>query len=474
MNPSMPTGTSFIAQFGNQPPLHARDSEKQPQHSERRGGRVLTITRIEDAEFLLTRCRSAVERILSTLSELSTLAGSLVQANNTRPSVLDEAQKRIDDGLKYIADVVQETGDDRPVKTLPERFLDGSLALQHTAMANKCVASCQLSRADFSPDDSLSISVFIRSQAMPAEVLIPRDVLADQLRSPMDLRIRGTQGSEDFHFKAGTTLRQIAATLNLFADATGVSAKLHSLRTACQEPMLLKANEGHELCLQSLQQGSQSVVAIRIENHHLAESQESVHFEQISYGQDMVATINGIPANSVGNMLQAPAVNLDLALELIPACGNLRFRFSIVAGGIQLKTPGLKARIGIDSLAPNQFGGSAARLYEIASGQAHCLQANAALTLSTLRHAETQATRLYDRLLGYEQQLRQQSLTNESQLSEAHTLPRPHLGSRPPSRPPARLAGQNVARSSSQFTRPIIATPAHSLFTFDPTDTELF
>ncbi|MCR9296010.1 MAG: hypothetical protein NXI32_25115 [bacterium] len=472
MNPSMPTGTSFVGQFGSQP-LHARDSEKRPQHSERRGGRVLTITQVEDAEFLLARCRSAVERILSTLSELSTLAGSLVQANNTRRSALDEAQKRIDDGLKYIADVVQETGDDRPVKTLPERFLDGSLALQHTAMANKSVAFCQLSRADFSPDESLPISVFVQSPALPAEVLIPRHVLADQLHSPMDLRIRGTQGCEDFHFKAGTTLRQLAATLNLFADATGVSAKLQSLRTACQEPMLLKTNEGNELCLQSLQPGSQSVVAIRIENHHLDELRESVHFEQTSYGQDMVATINGIPANSVGNLLQAPAVNLDLALGLTPACANLRFSFSIVAGGIQLNTPGLNARIGIDSLAPNQFGGSAARLYEIGSGQAHSLHANAAVTLSTLRHAETQATRLYDRLLGYEQQLRQQSLTNESQLSKAHKLPGPHLGSRTPSRPPARLAAQNSA-GSSQFARPIIATPSHSLFTFDPTEAELF
>jgi len=110
---------------------------------------------------------------------------------------------------------------------------------------------------------------------------------------------------------------------------------------------------------------------------------------------DIVATVNGVEADGVGNSLSINTSVLDLTLT-VDAGSSTNFSFDITGGGALFQlgpdvTTNQQARLGIGSVSTGQLGGANGRLYELGSGQARSLEndvAGASVMLSFKRKSE--------------------------------------------------------------------------------------
>ncbi len=102
---------------------------------------------------------------------------------------------------------------------------------------------------------------------------------------------------------------------------------------------------------------------------------------QRASGSDIVASVNGYTASGKGNTLSVNTATLDLSLTVKDG-SSTDISFDIVGGGAQFQlgsdvVSNQQARLGISAVSTAKLGGSAGRLYELASGQAKSLAKDA-------------------------------------------------------------------------------------------------
>lgn len=213
-------------------------------------------------------------------------------------------------------------------------------------------------------------------------------VVADTggLSDDLVFELTGTDGAETFNFKAGATIDDIAAAVNLVSDATGVTAV---------------NNEG-ALDFNSSAYGSVSKVAIDVisegSSGNFTSSLDSVRSE----GADIIAQVNGTQANGKGNKLSINTATLDLSLSVTDGSSE-SFSFSITGGGALFQlgsevVSNQQARLGIGSVSTGKLGGTSGRLYELGSGQAKSLVNDAAGAAEIVDEVITKVTSLRGRL----------------------------------------------------------------------------
>jgi flagellin len=302
----------------------------------------------------------------------------------------------------------------------------------------------------------------VEQPARAAQLLIPSQVVSNPLKAPIRLALQGDTGCEDFEFKAGTLLSQVAATLNLFSDVTGIAAVLdkHSLETTAAEGSTFA--ESPLLMLESIAEGAEAFIEAEIQRTNSDGCSIEKAFSGKACGLDMQASVDGIPANSRGNRLHPPSASLDLYLDLEHARPGEQFCFGITGGGLQFQTPNLSARIGIECLLPSRFGGPSGRLYEIGSGQSHNVLADAEGALQILRESAAKVTRLYDGLLSCEYALEEEAASTISVDPEAVV------------RRPICIPTPQYPRRKRSLSQPIFVGAGDSLIHFDSQDIETF
>ncbi|HBV66197.1 MAG TPA: flagellin [Rhodopirellula sp.] len=182
------------------------------------------------------------------------------------------------------------------------------------------------------------------------------------LSSDLVFQLSGENGSETFNFGSGTAASQIAAAVNLVSDSTGVSASFDSVAG---------------ITFTSTGYGSDTLVDIEVINEAAGGTFAASLSDDRATGADIVATINGVVADGVGNTLSINTSVLDLTLT-VDAGSSTNFSFDITGGGALFQmgpdvTTNQQARLGIGSVSTGQLGGANGRLYELGSGQARSL-----------------------------------------------------------------------------------------------------
>jgi flagellin len=183
------------------------------------------------------------------------------------------------------------------------------------------------------------------------------------LSGDLVFQLSGENGSETFNFGAGTAASQIASAVNLVADSTGVSASFDSALG---------------LTFQSTGYGSDTLVDIEVINEATGGTFAAGLGADRATGADIVATVNGVEADGVGNSLSINTSVLDLTLT-VDAGSSTNFSFDITGGGALFQlgpdvTSNQQARLGIGSVSTGQLGAANGRLYELGSGQARSLE----------------------------------------------------------------------------------------------------
>jgi len=175
------------------------------------------------------------------------------------------------------------------------------------------------------------------------------------------VEIRGNKGSEVFNFQSGAGVNQIAAAINLVADAIGVEASY----------------SGNTLTLNSTGYGSRSYVDVSVITEGTSGTFKSALSDTRAAGTDVQATVNGITADSDGNRLSINTSTLDLTIQVVAGSSD-NFDFSITGGGALFQVgpevvSNQQARLGIASMNTARLGGASGRLYQLGTGEAAAL-----------------------------------------------------------------------------------------------------
>ncbi len=208
-------------------------------------------------------------------------------------------------------------------------------------------------------DGANGANAFVEPTTTPSTLKSGGEVL----KADLVFQLSGENGSETFNFGAGTAASQVSDAVNLVADSTGVSASFDSVTG---------------ISFSSTGYGSDTLVDIEVINEGAGGTFATSLSEDRAIGTDIVATVNGVEADGVGNSLSINTSVLDVTLT-VDAGSSTNFSFDITGGGALFQmgpdvTTNQQATLGIGSVSTGQLGGANGRLYELGSGQARSLE----------------------------------------------------------------------------------------------------
>jgi flagellin len=199
--------------------------------------------------------------------------------------------------------------------------------------------------------------------------------------------VNGTDGSEVFQFKAGSTIAQLRDAINLVQDSTGVVATVSSTT----------------LQLKSSGYGSAAVVDVKLLSEAAGGTiRTAIGAGSRNEGTDISATVNGISATGTGNKLSINTSTLDLQ-STVAAGFTGSIAFDITGGGALFQlgpdvVSNQQARVGITSVNTSKLGGVSGQLYQLASGGTADLASDPTNAARIVDEAITQITSLRGRL----------------------------------------------------------------------------
>lgn len=183
------------------------------------------------------------------------------------------------------------------------------------------------------------------------------------------MQLSGVSGAEVVSLKAGASIANFAAAINLVKDSTGVEATV----------------SGNSLELTSQTYGSSSFVNLQVVSEGVGgtiTAELGGASRNRVVGTDIVATINGVAAKANGNVLSMTSSTLSFSAS-VEAGFTGTSTFNITGGGTQFQlgptiNGSQQARLGISSMSTSALGGTAGKLYQLGTGEAFSLKTDAA------------------------------------------------------------------------------------------------
>ena len=206
-------------------------------------------------------------------------------------------------------------------------------------------------------------------------------ILAD-----VTFQVSGATGADVFSFQSGATSIQIRDAINLVSSATGVVA----------------VDNAGTLELRSSVYGSNAFVAVEVITEGGGGTFESLLSASRTTGTNIAATVNGFTANGDGNTLSINTSALDLSVTVTNG-SSTDINFNITGGGALFQlgpdvVSNQQARIGIQNVNTAALGGVSGRLFELGSGGAKTLAADANGAANIIEQVITKVTELRGRL----------------------------------------------------------------------------
>lgn len=206
------------------------------------------------------------------------------------------------------------------------------------------------------------------------------------LNGDLVFSLGGATGREVFSFEQGASANQIAAAINLVADATGVSAQLGP----------------SGLVLNSTQYGSAGTIDLEVISEGNTGTFKAGLSAARAAGTDIEASVNGVNADGDGNSFSINTATLDLQITVADG-SNANFQFVINGGGALFQlgpdvVSNQQARLGIQNLNTAALGGINGRLHELASGGSKSLVQDPSGAYKVVDEVISKVTRLRGRL----------------------------------------------------------------------------
>lgn len=324
---------------------------------------------------------STAEAALTEVSDLlNSIRGLVVEAANTG-AISDEERRANQLQIDSAIDSITRISNSASFGGL--KLLNGSLDYVLSGLDTASIAKAQINGANFSNQPTVQVQVDTVASAQTGNLYLRGDYAAGLgngvFQSSVTFEVAGPKGAQVFTILSGRPLAEVAAAINSFKQATGVSAAL------------VNGNANSGLVFSSADYGSQSFVSVNriggpsdlgffrtYKFNATAAIPASVSIptlitagtlEQAKHdvGRDVVAVVNGALATGNGTSVSLPNTNslaLDLVLDTTFATTNgSTTSFTITGGGALYQLGGTvnatqQINIGLPSIAASRLGGT--------------------------------------------------------------------------------------------------------------------
>ncbi len=336
------------------------------------------ISNTERAEQVVNIAEGGLQEISGLLIELQGLITNSANDAGLSTAEKEANQLQIDSILQTIDRVADQTS------FQDTKLLNGNFDFRVSSQVTG-IDDLRVNGAKFD-GDSLDVSVLVTQSAQRAGQFLSFGATSlnlggatatDGASSTFVIEVAGSLGSREFSFASGTTVAQIADTVNTFSDVLGVSAvasgngvRLQSSEFGSNEFVTTKI-------VDDAQQGGNitgySATAFGTGGASLGAFNSNAATNGIrDTGQDLGATINGIVATTDGKSakIDTDFLNLEITLnttnaQALGAVQSNSRTFAISGGGATFQLGGnvdiqSKVTLGVSEVAIRKLGSNAA------------------------------------------------------------------------------------------------------------------
>ena len=350
------------------------------------------INNAERADRVVNIAEGGLSEVSNLLTELQGLITTTANSAGLSDSEKEANQLQIDSILQTIDRVAGQTS------FQGTKLLNGNFDFRTSSQAAG-IDDLRVNGAKFE-GDSLDVDVLVTQSAQQAGLYLSLGTASldlgttgatDGATSSFTIEIGGSLGSREFSFASGTSIDDIAATINTFSDITGIVAsagatgvKLYSNEFGGDEFVNVKIvdDAGQDGGIYGIDAGDFATIdTTEIAGYSDVDASNGLR----DAGQDIGATVNGIVATTKGRTARVDSDFLNLEITLATSQAQTPglldnsngTSFSITGGGATFQLGGnvdiaSKVTLGISEVAIRNLGSNAAGgfLDDLGSGKA--------------------------------------------------------------------------------------------------------
>ncbi len=174
------------------------------------------ITNSERANQMIATADSALGQVSSLLNDIRGLVSEAANTGAMSAEQIAANQLQIDSSLEAIDRIAQTT------QFQGKRLLDGNLDFLTEGVDSAELQDIQIDQANFGSLSQIDVDVDVVTQATKGTLNYGFGAVSDDVV----LEVGGQNGFEAFTFAAGSTIEEMAASINLVSDALGVTAEV--------------------------------------------------------------------------------------------------------------------------------------------------------------------------------------------------------------------------------------------------------
>jgi flagellin len=324
------------------------------------------------ADQVVNIAEGGLQEVSGLLTELQGLVTSSASTAGLSSSEKSANQLQIDSILQTIDRISGSTS------FQGTKLLNGNFDYKVSGLAAG-VTDYKINSSKFN-GSSLNVNVLVTQSAQQGGLYLSLGATKIDLgaaTSAFTVEVGGSQGSRQLTFSSGTTLADIASSINSFKDVTGVQAKVSSTGIKLFSTDFGSSNFVSVKVVKdgTIDTGNLGVYNLNTNDFNSANATRVSTFANAANGVrddgvDIGATINGIQATSSGKTARINTDFLDVSLTLddtkaqtLGSVGGSSGAFNITGGGADFQLAGKvdiagKVSLGIGNIAVRNLGTS--------------------------------------------------------------------------------------------------------------------
>ena len=335
------------------------------------------IGNAERAEQVVNVAEGGLQEVNNLLLEVQSLVGQSANEAGLSNEEREANQLQIDSILQTI-DRISETTTFQGTNLLNGNF-DFNVRDQDPA-----VTSVTVNAARIPAGEVRDVDLLVTGSAQNAGLFLSTGANLDlaDADSTLVFDLAGAAGSREFSFASGTSIADIAATINTFTDLTGLSATASGEGVRIQS-VALGQDEFVSVDIRDAGGSTGGIGTLSSTAANIRSSDAGLAFSAANNpvrdeGQDVRATINGVQATTNGSIARISSDFLDIEIDLSQAGAqalNSINAVTVEGGGANFNLGpnvdiGNQVSIGIQSVASRNLGNERTGfLSSLASGQ---------------------------------------------------------------------------------------------------------
>lgn len=340
------------------------------------------LSNAERADQIVNVAEGGLQEISALLTELQSLVSESANDAGLSTEEKEANQLQVDAIIQTIDRIAATTSFEG------SKLLNGGFDFQVSGV-NAAVADYSINGLKRAEGTNVDVNLIVTTSAQHAGLFLSAGAAGldlDAATSSFTFEIAGSKGSREFSFSSGTTLANMASSINNFKSTTGVSASV----------------SGTGLVLKSEEFGSAEFVSVNVSNdggqaggvYTLSSTDENTAtvasvtaFSAVSSpvrdeGQDVGAIINGIVARGKGSTAIVNSDAIDMQIDLTDTGAQTLAAvtaLSVYGGGAKFNLGptvdvGNQVTLGIKNVAARNLGNSTVGfLDDLGSGKSNNL-----------------------------------------------------------------------------------------------------